>query len=317
MQLNVNAGITGNQKQSRWSILKKDIIKNRYIYIMAIPVLLYYIIFHYVPMYGVIIGFKSFDPAKGIMGSKWVGLKNFRDFFNSYYSKTVIRNTLLISLYDIIWGFPAPIILALLLNELRNQKFKRTVQTISYMPHFISLVVICGMIKDFTATDGVINDFIELLGGERSNLLGKPELFRTIFIGSGIWQGIGWGSIIYLAALSGIDPTLYEAATIDGAGRWKQTMHATLPGIAPTIVILLILRVGSIMSVGFEKIILLYNPMTYETADVISSFVYRKGLLDFNYSFSTAVGLFNSLINFTLLILTNSISRRISETSLW
>lgn len=317
METNIASNVSRGEKESKWQILKKNIIKYKYIYIMALPILAYYIIFHYIPMYGVIIAFKDFSPAGGIMGSKWVGLKHFKDFFTSYYSGNIIRNTLLISLYDIIWGFPAPIILALLLNELSNQKFKRTVQTISYMPHFISLVVICGMIKDFTATEGVINDLIVLLGGERSNMLGRPELFRTIFISSGIWQGIGWGSIIYLAALSGIDPALYEAATIDGAGRWKQTIHVTLPGIAPTIVILLILRVGSIMSVGFEKIILLYNPMTYETADVISSYVYRKGLLDFNYSYSTAVGLFNSIINFLLLIITNSISRRVSETSLW
>ena len=223
----------------------------------------------------------------------------------------------IISVYSLIFSFPAPIILALLLNELRNKTFKRMVQTISYLPHFISIMVVCGMIIDFTATDGFINDIIEFFGGQRSSLLLKPELFRTIYISSDIWQNVGWGSIIYLAALTGVDTQLYEAAVIDGAGRWKQLLHVTLPGIAPTIVILLILRIGQIMNVGFEKIILLYNPATYSTADVISSFVYRKGLLEFSYSYSAAVGLFNSVINFILLILANKLSKHVNDISLW
>ena len=229
----------------------------------------------------------------------------------------LIKNTLLISLYSLLWGFPAPILLALLLNEVKKEKFKRSVQTITYLPHFVSLVVICGMLIDFTSTEGVINDIVEAFGGERTNYLMRPESFRTIYVASGIWQGIGWGSIIYLASMTNIDPQLYEAAIIDGAGRWKQTLHITLPGIAPTIVILLILRLGGLMSVGFEKIILLYNPTTMETADVISSYVYRRGLLDFDYSFSAAVGLFNSVINFILILLANRFSRELSETSLW
>ncbi|MCM8901801.1 ABC transporter permease subunit [Caldicoprobacter algeriensis] len=297
--------------------IKTDIIRNKYIYIMALPVVAYYIIFHYMPMYGAIIAFKEFNPALGIIRSPWVGLKHFKDFFEGVYFWRLIRNTLLISIYSLVWGFPAPIILALLLNEVKNNYFKRTVQTISYLPHFISLVVVCGIIKDFTSTDGVINDIIEFLGGERTNFLMIPEWFRPIYVGSGIWQEVGWGSIIYLAAITNIDPQLYEAATIDGASRWKQTWHITLPGIVPTIVILLILRLGGLMSVGFEKIILLYNSATMETADVISSYVYRRGLLDFDYSFSAAVGLFNSVINLILITSANKFSRKISETSLW
>jgi len=216
-----------------------------------------------------------------------------------------------------LWGFPAAIILALLLNEVRRDKFKRCVQTITYLPHFISLVVICGMIIDFTGTDGLLNSILSIFGVEPQNWLTKPEWFRTIYIGSGLWQSIGWDSIIYLAALSGIDPTLYEAATIDGAGRWKQLLYVTLPGISPTIVTMLILSIGGLMSVGSEKIILLYNPLTYETSDVISSYVYRKGLINANYSFSTAVGLFESAIGFILLVFANQLSKKISDTSLW
>ncbi|WP_129724921.1 ABC transporter permease [Xylanivirga thermophila] len=304
-------------QRDKKNIIKKDFIKNRYVYLMALPILAYYIIFCYIPMYGVTIAFKDFSIKLGILKSPWAGFKYFKDFFNSYYCLRVIKNTLLLNLYDLLWGFPAPIILALLLNELRNQKFKRCVQTVTYLPHFVSMVVICGIIIEFVSTDGLINVLLSYLGIEPSNMLTRPELFRTIYISSGIWQGIGWGSIIYLAALTGIDPALYEAATIDGAGRWKQTLHVTLPGIAPTIIILLILRLGSMMSVGFEKILLLYNPMTYETADVISTYVYRKGLLDFDYSYSAAVGLFNSIINFLLLIIANTLSRKLTEESLW
>lgn len=284
---------------------------------MLLPVVLFFIVFHYVPMYGAIIAFKDFNPRLGIWKSPWVGLKHLRSFFNSFYAWRLIKNTLLLSLYDILWGFPAPIILALLLNEIKSEYFKKTVQTVTYLPHFISMIIICGLIVDFTKADGVINDIIAAFGGERSNLLGRSELFRTIYIGSGIWQGVGFGSIIYLAAITNINPELYEAAIIDGAGKWKQVWHITLPGIAPIVIITLILRLGSLMSIGFEKIILLYNPLTYETADVISTFVYRKGLLDAQYSYSAAIGLFNSLINFIMIITANKISQKVSETSLW
>jgi putative aldouronate transport system permease protein len=297
--------------------LKHDFSINKTLYLLAIPVLLYFFLFHYVPMYGVIIAFKRYVPARGIVGSPWVGWQNFRSFFSSYYFFRLVRNTILINVYAVFFGFPAPILLALLINELRFTAFKRVVQTISYIPHFVSTVVVAGIIIDFTRSDGFINQIVTLLGGAPRNLLMQPEYFRAIFVGSGIWQEIGYQSIIYLAAISTINPELYESAHLDGAGRLNQLLHITLPGIMPVIVILLILRIGNMMNVGFEKVILLYHPITYETADVISSFVYRKGLLDGDYSYSTAIGLFNSVINFCLLLGANAISRRVNETSLW
>jgi putative aldouronate transport system permease protein len=296
----------------------KRLKKHKMVYIMALPVVLYYLIFHYGPIYGALIAFKDFDISKGIMGSPWVGMKHFISFFTGPYFIRTLTNTLLISFYEILFGFPAPIILALLLNELYSDKFKRTVQTITYLPHFISTVVICGMIHTFVGREGIITDLYTLFGGTRGNLLVRPELFRTIFVSSGIWQGFGWGSIVYLSALSAIDTQQYEAAELDGAGRFRKMWHITLPALAPTIIILLILKIGSVMTVGFEKIILLYNPNTYETADVISSFVYRKGLGEsFQYSFSTAVGLFTSVVNFLLVVTCNFISRKITNSSLW
>lgn len=326
MDTNVSkADIKKNQANYRFKDRKKgigsriaaDFKQNKFVILMALPVVLWYIVFHYVPLYGITIAFKNFSPMKGIIGSPWVGLRYFNEFFQGYYAWRVIKNTLLINVYQLIFGFPAPIILALLLNEIKNSTFKRTVQTVTYLPHFISIVVICGMIVDFTAKGGVINTVLSVFGWTPANLLLKPEYFRTIYIGSGIWQGIGWGSIIYLAALSGIDTEQYEAATIDGANRWKQFVNVTLPGIAPTIIILLILNIGRLMSEGADKVILLYNPNTYETADIISSFVYRRGLIESNFSFSTAVGLFNSVVNLILLVTANKISRKVNETSLW
>ncbi|WP_235959275.1 ABC transporter permease [Paenibacillus silvestris] len=284
---------------------------------MMVPVLAYYLIFHYAPMYGALIAFKEYSPMKGILGSPWIGFKHFQDFFGSYYFWRILKNTIVISLYSLIFEFPAPIILALLINEVRSKMFKRVAQTITYMPYFISMVVICGIITDFTNADGVINKIMMAFGYDGQAMLQKPELFRPIYILSEIWQRIGWESIIYIAALMGIDQEQYEAARMDGASRWKQIMYITLPGIMPTIAIMFILRMGNLLNVGFEKIILLYNPVTYETADVISSFVYRKGLLEFGWSYSSAVGLFNSVINLILLITANYISRKVNESSLW
>lgn len=308
---------TKDRSKSYGKRLIDDIRHQPMIYLMALPVIAFYIIFHYIPMYGITMAFENYTIHLGIMGSEWVGLEHFISFFKSYYFGTLLTNTLLISLYDLIFGFPAPLILALLINELSGEKFKKVVQTISYVPHFISIVVICGIINLFTSSTGLFNDIVAFFGGERSDMLSRPELFRTIYTASGVWQGIGFGSIIYLAALSGVDPELYDAARIDGAGRFRQTLSITLPSILPTVTILLILRIGSLLSVGYEKIILLYNPITYTTADVISSFVYRKGVLDASYSYSTAIGLFNSIINFVLLVVANYASRKISETSLW
>lgn len=296
----------------------RDLFRNRAIYLMLIPVILFYAIFQYGPMYGAVIAFKKFDLVKGVWASPWVGFEHFKEFFQGYYFWRLMRNTLLISLYQLVFAFPAPIILALLLNEITKKWFKQLVQTITYMPHFISLVVVCGMIVQFTSREGFLTSIVTLFGGEQTALLSQADNFRTLFVSSGIWQQVGWGSIIYLAALSGINPELYEAATVDGAGRFRKLRNITLPGIMPTIVILFILQIGHMMDVGFEKIVLLYNPNTYETADVINSFVYRKGLGgSFEFSYTTAVGLFQSVINFTLLISANYISRKLNETSLW
>ncbi|CAG7614458.1 putative multiple-sugar transport system permease YteP [Paenibacillus allorhizosphaerae] len=303
--------------QSLWVTIGRDLRRNKLLYLMVLPVIVYYVIFDYGPMYGLQIAFKDYSPGSGIWGSPWVGFEHFIQFFDSYYFWRIIRNTLLINVYELIFGFPAPIVLALLLNELRRQAFKRIVQTITYLPHFISIVVVVGMLVDFLARDGVVNQLLSTLGIPSKSYLSEPEWFRFIYVSSGVWQQVGWGSIIYLAALSTIDPSLYEAARVDGAGRWKQMVHVTIPGIMPTVIILLILKMGSMMSVGSEKILLMYNSLTYDTADVISTFVYRKGILEASYSYTTAVGLFNAVIAFSLLIISNSISKRVSETKLW
>ncbi|OUS75016.1 sugar ABC transporter permease [Paenibacillus sp. MY03] len=296
----------------------KALNRDKFLLVLTMPVLIYFVIFHYVPMYGIIIAFKQFRPLDGILGSSWAGVQNFQLFFDSIYFWRLLKNTLLISIYSLFWGFPAPIIFALLLNELKNRYFKRMVQTISYLPHFISIVVIAGMIVTFTnPLDGIINLALVKLGFAPIGFLNDPDWFRTIFVSSGIWQTFGWGSIIYLAAIAGINPQLYEAAEIDGANRWKKVMHITLPSIIPTIIILLILNVGNLMDVGFEKVLLLYNPATYETADVIGTFVYRRGILNSDFSFAAAVNLFNNVINIILLVSVNRISRKVSETSLW
>lgn len=301
----------------RFHVIVTDISKNKMLYLMAIPVIAYYAIFHYGPMYGLQIAFKDFSPAQGITGSPWLGFQHFSDFFNGYYFWRLIRNTVLINIYELVFGFPAPIILALLLNELRHQLFKRFVQTISYLPHFISIVVVVGMMVDFFARDGIVNQLLVFFGVESVAFMREPDWFRTLFVSSGIWQGVGWGTIIYLAAMSTIDPSLYEASKMDGAGRFKQVVHITLPGIMPTIAILFILNMGSMLTVGSEKVLLMYNPQTYETADVISTYVYRKGILESNYGYTAAVGLFNAVISFLLIVGANSFSKRISDNKLW
>ena len=298
--------------------IARELRRNRYVYLMALPVIAYYLLFCYGPMYGAQIAFRNFTAFKGITGSEWVGMKWFVNFIQGPYFSRVMVNTLLISLYQLVFGFPAPILLALLLNELGNERFKRVVQSIVYLPHFISLVVICGMIRTFVARNGIITELLTLFGFPRTNLLGDPRYLRTVFVASGVWQTIGWNSIVYLSALTAVSPDLYESATIDGANRLQKTLYITLPSITPTIVTMFILRLGQIMSVGSEKILLLYNPNTYEVADVISTYVYRVGLSEsFQPSYSTAVGLFSSVINFALILIANSISKKATESSLW
>ena len=291
--------------------------KNWSLYLMVLPVLAFYLIFCYKPMYGAIIAFKQYTPGLGIWKSPWVGLDNFRYFFSNPDFIRILSNTLRISLSLIIFGFPAPIILTLLLNEIGNKQFKRVAQSVSYIPHFISLVVICGLIKTFVADGSIIQQIVHAVDGKDGSLLNRAEMFLPIYVISNIWQNIGWDSIIYLAAISSIDPQLYEAAQVDGAGRWKRVLHVTIPGLAPTIIIMLILQLGNILSVGYEKIILLYNPLIYDTSDVILSYVYRMGFESMDWSYSTAVGLFNSVVNFVIIILANTISRKVSDTSLW
>ena len=308
----------GSHKKSYWQRLKIDLIRYKYLYLFfALPVVVYYIIFKYVPLYGLQIAFKEYRISRTMWECPWVGFAHFEEFFSSIYFVRTLRNTIVISLLDLAFGFPAPILFALLLNEVRNEKFKKVVQTVTYLPHFVSTVVICGLLVTFSAKEGLFNTIIEFFGGERTDLLMSKEAFRPIYIASGVWSGFGWGSIIYLSALASVDQEQYEAAYIDGAGRFQRMFHITLPGIMPTIVIKLIMDVGGLMGVGSEKILLLYNPLTYEVADVISTYVYRKGLVENDYSFSTAVGLFNSVINILLIVIANAVSRRLTDTSLW
>lgn len=301
---------------SRIIEIKKDFVVNKSLYLLLLPVIAYYIIFAYFPLYGALIAFKNYTPGLG-MKSEWCGFKHFTAFFTSPSFGILMRNTLRISLSTLVVTFPAPIILALLFNELKSVRFSKIIQNVSYLPHFISLVVVCGIIKDFTSDSGIVTSFLSIFGVPKVSLLNYPKYFVPVYVASEVWKGAGWGSIIYLAALTGIDSSLYEAATIDGAGRFKQLIHVTLPGISATIIMMLIIRIGNILSVGYEKLILLYNDATLEVADVISTYVYRKGLLEQNWSFSTAVGLFNSAVNLILVFGANFISKKVNDYGLW
>lgn len=307
---------------------KRGLMRGKYVYLMFLPVAVYYIIFSYLPMYGIIIAFQDYQPGMSFFeGANFVGLKNFRELFSSPMFPKLVRNTLLLNVWALCIGFPAPIILALLLNEVRSSKFKRTVQTISYLPHFIAMVVVIGILKDVLSSEGLFNQinkffYVNVMGGDSSTFkptlyLNIPQYFRPIYTLSGVWQDVGWSSILYLSTLSSIDPQLYEAAEIDGAGRFRKMVTVTLPGISPTIIIMLIFQVGGLMASGFEKLILLYQPLTYDVADTLGTYVYRKGLEESRYSFSTAVDLFTTIINFILVMSVNKISRTVSETSLW
>lgn len=295
----------------------QDFKRHKYKYLLMLPVVIYLILFCYKPMYGIVIAFQNYRAALGISKSQWVGFLHFQRAFSDPYFWRAVKNTLTISFLVIIFSFPAPIILALLLNEVKVKWFGRTVQTITYMPHFISLVVICGLINTFCQTGGLFNDILVFFGAERENLLANPKNFYLIYILSNIWATVGWNSIIYMAALAGLDQEQYEAARIDGAGRLAQLWHITLPGLIPTATMLLILQLGKVLSVGYEKILLLYQPLTYEVADVLSTYIYRRGLIDADYSFSTAVNLFNSVINIIFLIVANRISKKAGQSGLF
>lgn len=310
------------RRQSKTNISKsktlKKILINWDLYLFLLPSLVLVILFAYFPMYGVQIAFKNFSAAKGIWDSQWVGLEHFIRFFKSYYFWQLIKNTLTLSVFGLILGFPLPILLALGLNELKDGVFKKTVQTVTYAPYFISTVVMCGMIIAFLNPEtGIINKLIEAFGGSRVSFLTEGSKFPSVYVLSGVWQGTGWGSIIYLAALTGVDPQLHEAAIIDGATRLQRIWHINIPSIVPTMVVLLILNTGGLLSVGHEKILLLQNSLNAETSEVISTYVYKTGLVSAQYSFSTAVGLFNSAINFIILVAVNTIASHVSENSLW
>jgi putative aldouronate transport system permease protein len=296
---------------------KKDLRQHWLAYLMVIPAIGLLFVFHYIPIYGIVIAFKNYKPRLGIMGSEWVGLEHFIKFFTGAHFPMLLKNTLTISIYSMAVDFPAPIILALLLNEVRHAPYKKVVQTISYMPYFISTVVICGMLKSFLAYDGLAGALMKLVGMEPQSLLSDPKAFPSINVWSGVWQGIGWNSIIYMAALSAIDQQLYEAARIDGCGRFRQAIHVTLPGIVPTIIILLILSLGSLLSVSTDKILLLYTPLTYETGDVFGTYTYRLGIRGGKYDFTAAVGLAETVVNFLMVIFFNWVSKKTTEQSLW
>lgn len=300
---------TRTAMSTRRERLGRYLARNWQLYLLLLPVVAYFIVFHYLPMYGLQIAFRNYSVRLGFWRSQWVGLEHFERFFRSYYSTQVIANTILISVYSLAVGMPLPILLAILMNEVRNKAFKRTVQTVTYAPYFISTVVMCSMIYLFLSPQsGVINRLLMALGGESIYFMGKPALFKTIYVLTGVWQYTGWNSIIYMAALSGIDPQLHEAAMIDGAGRFRRIWHINLPGLIPTMVILLILNSGSLMTVGFEKIFLLQNDLNRSASEVISTLVYNQGLIQHDYSYSAAVSLFNSVVNCILLVTVNQIA---------
>lgn len=295
----------------------RDLKRNKFVYFMWLPVMAYYILFHYIPMGGIVIAFQNYKPFKGIAKSQFVGLKWFVDFLTGPYAWRVIRNTLVISVYSVLFAFPAPILLALMINEVKRAPFKKAIQTVSYMPHFISLIVMCGLISDFSSSMGLFNAIGSLFGAPVTNYLSSTAHYRTLYVGSGVWKSMGWSSIIYLATLSGVDTQLYEAAYIDGANKFQRILHVTLPALVPIITVQFIMRIGHIMSLGYEKIILLYNSTIYETADVISTYLYRYGLLGARYGMGTAIGLMNSVINIIILVTVNKTFARLTENSLW
>lgn len=309
---------TGTAVSYRLREWKRKAIKSKYLLLMMLIPFVYLIIFQYLPIYGLQIAFKDYNPFLGFDASPWVGFAHFQDFFSSEYFGRLLKNTVVISLVNLAFNFPMPIIIALMINEISNSHIKKTAQTIIYLPHFISSVVIAGMVLSLLQLrTGSVNQFLSALGMEQIDFMARSEFFPFIIAFTDMWQGTGWGSIIYLAAITAISPALYEAAVMDGASKWKQILHVTIPGIMPTIVIQFILTVGKLFNVSFQKILLLYNPQIYDTADVISTYVYRRGLLGQEYSFGAAVGLFNNVLNLAMLLVFNWICRRVSETSLW
>lgn len=314
----INSSVITSKKHTSLSMARKSLKKNWDLYLLILPVILYFIIFKYAPMYGLQIAFKDYLPVKGFLGSPWVEFKHFSRFFDSYNFWELIKNTIGISFYQLAVGFPVPILLALLINEVRINPFKKFVQTITYAPHFLSTVVLVGMLTAFLSPrNGLINQIIMFFGGEPIYFMAEAGWFKTLYVFSGVWQDAGWSSIIYMATLAGIDTQIYEAAIIDGASKFKRLIFITIPFLIPTAVIILIMDVGRIMDIGFEKVFLMQNPLNIGTSDIISTYVYTVGINDSQFSYSAAVGLFNGVINFILLIIVNNISKKLTENSLW
>lgn len=317
----ITNGIIHERQELRFRKRFKNVIRDRYALLLILPVVIHLFIFCYIPIYGILISFRDFQMGDSFFtlgkDANWVGFKHFVDFFQSMYFVRIMRNTILNSLLTLFIGFWVPIVFALLLNEVLHKTFKRVVQSVSSLPYFISSVVIVGIVVSFVSKDGLVNNIIELLGGERVQLLNEPQYFRVIYILTHIWQNFGWGAVLYLASISSVSPSLYESANIDGANRWQKMIHITVPGIVPTIVVMLILAVGGMLNSDTERILLLYNPLIYETADVIGTYIYRIGLVKQEYSYSAAVGLFTNVVNFILLMIANKVSNRISNYSLW
>ncbi|MDI5940167.1 MULTISPECIES: sugar ABC transporter permease [unclassified Micromonospora] len=311
------AGRPARRRRGRRRTWRQALRKDWQLYSLAVAPLVFFLVFRYLPMAGNVIAFRRFSPGGSLFGETWVGLRYVRLFLADPTFWEVFTNTLVLGTLTLLFCFPLPIVLALLLNEVRARRLKRFVQSVSYLPHFLSIVIVAAMVMQLTSMDGTVNQIVRGLGGEAVPFLQQPEWFRTIYVSSEVWQTVGWGTILYLAALTTIDENLYEAARIDGANRWRQTWHVTLPGIRPTMVTLLILNIGTFMAVGFEKILLLYNPLTYPTADVISTYLYRMGFESSNFSYAAAIGLFEAVIGLTLVLSANAISKRTVGTSLW
>lgn len=298
--------------------LKKNIKRDWMLLLIILPGVIYFAVFCYGPMYGILMAFKDYNISKGVWGSPWVGLKHFKELVQSVYFGRLVKNTFLLSIEQLLWSFPIPIAFALLLNEIKNKHFQRFAQTAAYLPHFVSVVVVVGILKDLLSSNGgVITQVLSTFGVAPKNYFNLPGAFRSLYVGSGVWQEFGWNSIIYVAAISGIDQQMYESAALDGAGKWQKLVHITLPSIAPTIILLLILNMGNMLNIGYEKVILMYNSATYSTADIFSTYVYRKGLLNAQYSFAAAVGLANSLINIVILLTANFTAKKMTDTSIF
>lgn len=314
---NNNTPLISNTSQFR----RKEIIGNlkrcRYLYLLIFLPVVYFVLFKYIPIYGVLIAFKNYDVFDGILGSPWVGLENFKAAFTDPEFWPTVKNTFLLSFYSILFGFPIPVIMAILINELRSHRTRRLIESVFCFPHFISMVVVVSILMNFLEQGGLVNHLIMFLGGNSQAFMLDPKWFRTVYVLSDIWKDSGWNSIIYLAALSAVDVGLYEACDIDGGGRLSKILHVSLPSITPTIIIMFILRIGSVMSLSFEKVLLMQNPVTYSTSDIIDTFVFRRGLVGFQFSYATAVGVFQSVIGLIFILSANSIARKVNETSLW